>query len=83
MNLQRIDPAKLRGLSDKVLGLSKEIFGAVIGSERLEDEGEQQQARGTESLKALRKEIEAEEHEAKARALEEKERHAQRNKRSA
>lgn len=79
-NLRRVDPAKARGLGDKVLGLGKEIVGAVIGNQHLESEGESQQARGTEALKALRQELEGERLEAKAEAHERKERAAQRAK---
>ena len=83
MRLQRIDPEKLRGLGDKVFGLAKELTGAVWGNERLEQEGEAQQARGSEKLKALRKQVEAEAHEAKADALEQRQKAAQRMKESA
>lgn len=78
--LQRIDTAKARGLVDKVLGLGKEIVGTVIGNEHLEQEGESQQAKGTESLKALRKQVEAERREGEAEVHERKERASQRAK---
>lgn len=79
-NMSRIDPGKARGLVDKVLGLGKEIVGAVIGNDRLEREGESQQAKGTESLKALRKQMEAERREGEAEVHERKERVSQRAK---
>jgi uncharacterized protein YjbJ (UPF0337 family) len=80
MKIGTLDLKHLRGLSDKSFGLGKEVLGTVIGNSRLQDEGEAQQARGTENLKALRKQAEAEKHEAKADALEQKQRTAQRAK---
>jgi uncharacterized protein YjbJ (UPF0337 family) len=83
MQFRTIDPEKLRGLVDKVLGLTKEIFGEVVGNERLQKEGEAQQAKGSEKLKALRKQLEAEAKEAKAELFEQKQKAAQRVKESA
>lgn len=80
MDLTRIDLTKLRGLGDKVVGLGKEILGTVLNSERLEREGDAQQERATESLRALRKEVEAEGREARAQAMERRQRAAQRAK---
>ena len=80
MDLTRIDLTKLRGLGDKVVGLGKEILGTALGNERLEREGEAQQERATESLRALRKEIEAEGKEARAEAMEQRQKAAQRAK---
>lgn len=78
-----IDLNKLRGLGDKVIGLQKEIFGALIGNERLQDEGQAQQERASEELKALRAEAKAEVKEAKAQTLEQKQKVAQRAKENA
>ena len=83
MQFRTIDPEKLRGLVDKVFGLTKEIIGEVVGNERLQKEGEAQQAKGAEKLKALRKQLEAKAKEAKADAYEQKQRAAQRLKESA
>ena len=83
MQIGTIDVNQLRGLSDKFLGLSKEFWGTVLGNDRLQQEGESQQARGTEHLRALREQVKAEKHEAKAEALEQKQRAAQRVKESA
>jgi len=83
MRLGRIDLNKLRGLGDKALGLSKEVVGTVAGSERLEREGEAQQARATEQLRALRNEMKAESKQAKAQTLEARQRSAQRAKQRA
>jgi uncharacterized protein YjbJ (UPF0337 family) len=75
-----IDVNKLRGVADKGLGLTKELMGTLVGNERLEREGEAQQERATEQLRALRKEVEAERHEAKAEAMEQRQKVAQRAK---
>ncbi|MBV8961199.1 MAG: CsbD family protein [Actinobacteria bacterium] len=83
MQFRTVDPDKLRGLADKVFGLTKEIIGEVVGNERFQKEGEAQQAKGTEKLKALRKELEAQAKEAKAELFEQKQKAAQRVKESA
>lgn len=83
MQVGRVDLNKLRGLSDKVVGLNKEIVGAVIGNDRLEKAGEAQQARATEELRALRAEMKAEAKDAKATAFEVKQKAAQRVKENA
>ena len=75
-----IDLTKLRGLGDKVIGLQKEILGTLIGNDKLQQEGEAQQERASEQLKALRLEAKAEAKEAKADALEQKQKAAQRAK---
>lgn len=83
MKLGRIDTNKLSGLFDKSIGLTKEVVGSVIDNDRLVEEGEKQQAKGTENLKALRQQAKAEAKEAKAEALEQKQRAAQRVKENA
>jgi len=83
MQFRTIDPEQLRGIFDKVFGLTKEIVGEVVGNERLQKEGEAQQAKGTERLKALRKQLEAKAKEAKAEVFEQKQKAAQRMKESA
>jgi uncharacterized protein YjbJ (UPF0337 family) len=80
MQLGTIDLNKLRGLADKGTGFGKELFGTLVGSDRLQQEGEAQQERATEELKALRAEFEAERKDAKAKALEQRQRLAQRAK---
>lgn len=80
MQIGTIDLNKLRGLADKGAGLAKELVGTVIGNERLEEAGEAQQERAAEELKALRKEVVAQQKEAKARALDQRQRVAQRVK---
>jgi len=75
----KVDLNKLRGLSDKFLGLGKELVGTVIGNERLEQEGEAQQARASEELRAMRSEAKAQAEEAKAQTLDAEQRAAQRD----
>jgi uncharacterized protein YjbJ (UPF0337 family) len=80
MQVGRIDLNKLRGITDKAIGLAKEFLGVVIGNDRLEHEGEAQQERASEELKALRKELEAQKHESTAELNEKREKAAQRAK---
>ena len=80
MKLGNLELNHLRGLGDKFVGLGKEVTGTVIGNDSLQEAGEAQQARGTESLKALRKQAKAESKEAKAETFETQEKAAQRAK---
>jgi uncharacterized protein YjbJ (UPF0337 family) len=80
MEIGRVDLNKLRGVTDKALGLSKEVFGVLIGNDHWQEEGEAQQARASEQLKALRKEMEAQRRESAAQVQERRERAAQRAK---
>jgi len=80
MQIGTIDLNKLRGLTDKYIGLQKEVLGTVLNSERLVDEGEAQQESGTEQLRALRDEAKAQAKEAKAGAATQKQKAAQRLK---
>ena len=80
MQVGRIDLNKLRGVTDKAFGLAKEMVGVLIGNDRLQREGEAQQERAAEELKALRKEIEAQRKEAVAEMHEERQKSAQRAK---
>lgn len=80
MEIGRVDLNKLRGVTDKALGLSKEVFGVLVGNDRWQEEGEAQQARASQQLKALRKEIEARRREAAAQVQEQREKAAQRAK---
>ena len=77
MQIANIDLNKLRGLGDKTLGLYKEIAGTVVGNDKLAQEGEAQQERATEQLRALRAEVKAEAKEAKAELFEQKQKAAQ------
>ncbi len=83
MQLKYVDLNKLRGLGDKSIGLYKEFLGTVLDRDSLVEEGEAQQARGSEQLKALRAEARAEQAERRAEANEDRQRAAQRVKRSA
>jgi uncharacterized protein YjbJ (UPF0337 family) len=80
MQVGRIDVNKLRGVTDKALGLAKELIGVLTGNEKWQQEGEAQQERAAEELKALRKELEAQRKEAVAEMHEQREKTAQRAK---
>lgn len=80
MQIGSVDINKLRAIGDKFVGLNKELIGNVVGSERLQREGDAQQDRAAEQLRALRKEFEAERKEAKAEVFEQREKSAQRAK---
>lgn len=80
MQVGRIDVNKLRGVGDKALGLAKELIGVLVGNDRLQEEGEAQQERATEELKALRKEMKAQRKEAVAEMQERRQKSAQRAK---
>jgi uncharacterized protein YjbJ (UPF0337 family) len=80
--IPRIDPKDISGLADKVIGLGKEVVGELLDQNSLIEAGEAQQAKGTEKLKALREQAKAESHNAKAEALEKKQRSAQQAKAS-
>jgi uncharacterized protein YjbJ (UPF0337 family) len=80
MKLGNVELEHVRGITDKVFGLGREIVGTALNNNRLVKEGEAQQSKGTESLKALRKQAEAQAKETKASAFEAKERMAQREK---
>lgn len=80
MRIFNIDTEKLRGLSDKGIGLTKEFWGTVLDNDRWVEEGEAQQAHGSEKLKSLRKKLEAKKHEAKAETQEQRQKVAQKAK---
>ena len=80
MQVGRVDVNELRGVTDKAFGLTKEFAGVLIGNHKLQSEGESQQARATQELKALRKEAEAQRKEAVAAMQEQRQRKAQRSK---
>lgn len=67
-------------MGEKVFGLTKEFVGVVTNNDRLQEEGDAQQDRASEKLRALRKEAEAQMKEAKAAAMDRQERAAQRAK---
>lgn len=80
MNVGKIDMTQLRGISDKGVGLGKELIGTLIGNESLQRQGEAQQDRASEELKALRKQAEAQAKTEKADTLEQSQKAAQRAK---
>jgi uncharacterized protein YjbJ (UPF0337 family) len=80
MQVGTIDVQKLRGVGEKMFGLTKEFVGVITNNDRLQQEGDAQQDRASERLRALRKEAEAQLKEAKASALDRQERAAQRAK---
>ena len=80
MNIGKIDLTQLRGVSDKGVGLAKELVGTLLGNESLQRQGEAQQDRASEEMKALRKQAEAEAKTRKADTLEQSQKVAQRAK---
>jgi uncharacterized protein YjbJ (UPF0337 family) len=80
MQMGTIDLQKLRGVGEKVFGLTKEFVGVITNNDRLQQEGDAQQDRASEKLRALRKEAEAAAKDAKAELHERRERAAQRAK---
>jgi len=80
MQVGRVDVNKLRGVGDKAFGLTKEFVGVLVGNDELQQEGEAQQERATEELKALRKEMDAQRKEAVAEAHEQRQKTAQKAK---
>jgi uncharacterized protein YjbJ (UPF0337 family) len=80
MRIGNLELDHVRGLGDKFVGLGKELTGTVIGNDHLQEAGEAQQARGTESLKALRKQAKAQVKDAKAETFEQQQKAAQRAK---
>jgi uncharacterized protein YjbJ (UPF0337 family) len=83
MRVGTVDINQLRGIANKSAGLAKEFVGTLVGNDRLQEEGEAQQERASEELKAFRKQVQAEASEAKARVQEQRQRTAQRAKESA
>jgi uncharacterized protein YjbJ (UPF0337 family) len=80
MQIPRIDTKNALGLADKVVGLGKEIVGTVTNQDRLRKAGQVQQDKGAERLKAVRAEVKADAHEAKATAANRAQRSAQKTK---
>lgn len=82
MKLQRIEPENARGLLDKFLGLGKEVVGTIFDRNALREEGEAQQKKGGDRLRALRNRIEAEANDVKAKVHDTQQRAAQKVKES-
>jgi uncharacterized protein YjbJ (UPF0337 family) len=77
MRIGTVELDHLRGVFDKGVGLFKETIGTLFNNDALVREGEAQQDRAAEELKALRKEAKAQAKETKAEGLEAKQRMAQ------
>ena len=77
MRLGTIDTNKLRGITDKGVGLGKELVGVLTSNDRLQREGQAQQERAAAELDALREELKAQKYEGKAELHEAKQRAAQ------
>ena len=73
MQIPSISSKNALGFVDKIVGLGKEFLGEIVGRKSLIEAGEAQQDKGTERLKALRLEVEAQAHEAKAKSHEKRE----------
>jgi uncharacterized protein YjbJ (UPF0337 family) len=80
VRIPRISTKDATGFYDKLVGLGKEIFGVVVDEDRLITAGEAQQDKGTEKLKALRAQAQADAHRAKAKVHESRERAVQATK---
>jgi hypothetical protein len=80
MRIGTVDLNRLRGVSDKGFGFGKELLGVLVGSERLEREGDAQQERAAAELRSLRSQLTAEREDAKAKAAEHRQRAAQHQK---
>jgi len=83
MRIPQLSRRGATGLMDKVVGLTKEIVGEMTDQPRWIENGENQQKKGSESLKATREDAKAKVHDTKARAQEAKQRSAQRAKENA
>ena len=77
MQIGNIDISKLRFVADKGFGFWKELFGVLLNSDRLQQEGEAQQEWATAQMKSLRGEVEAQKQDAKAAMFEKREKAAQ------
>ncbi len=82
MQIPRIDSKNLLGLADKIVGLGKEIVGSVTNRSRLQKAGQVQQEKGTERIKAMQAQVEADAHETKAAAAGRTQKSAQKSKES-
>lgn len=80
MQVPRIDPKNTLGLVDKIVGLGKEILGTVTNQERLTKAGQVQQEKGTERIKAIKSELDANAHKSKAAAAGNAQKSAQNSK---
>lgn len=77
MQIGTVDLNKLRSIGDKAAGLVKELVGALIDNDRMQEAGVAQQERATEEIRALKAEVEAETKEAKAAGQQQRQKTAQ------
>jgi hypothetical protein len=82
-SIPSVSPGNVRGLSDKVIGVFEELFGTVVGNEKLTKRGQLHQEAGTKRLEALQHEAKAGKENLKATAAEQGQRSAQKTKESA
>lgn len=80
MQIPRIDPRNAAGLSDKVVGVAREVLGTLIGQDQLSEAGRKQQEKGAERLKAIQAELRADAHEAQAKSAAGRQQSAQKTK---
>lgn len=80
MQIPRVDPKNTLGLVDKIVGLGKEIIGTVTNQDRLTKAGQVQQEKGTERIKAIQAEVQAQTHKSKAGAAEQAQKSARNSK---
>lgn len=78
--IPRIRVSNLNGLSDKVVGLGKELAGELFDEQWLIEAGTAQQGKGTAKLQAIRQQAKADAHREKARKLEDRQREQQASK---
>ena len=77
-----VSPKNVTGLLDKVVGLTYEVVGTVTGQDSWREKGQLQQERGTERLKAVQAEVEAQRHEAEATSAKQGQKSAKKTKES-
>jgi uncharacterized protein YjbJ (UPF0337 family) len=82
MRVPRIDFTDARDLSDKVVGLGKEIAGHLFDEDNLVASGEAQQNKGSEHIKARKEKANAQRHQSNARTQRSRQRSAQRQRTS-
>lgn len=80
MQIGNVDIEQVRGFADKAVGLGKEWVGTLVGNDKLVDEGQAQQEKGSAKLKALRAEVRADAARTEAAVREKQQRSAARAK---
>ena len=80
MRIPHISPKNASGLFDKVLGLGREVAGTLFDNGSVKKAGQIQQEKGTEKLKAVESELDAQRYDAQAKAAQTKEKTTQKSK---